>query len=250
MALDVYVMPLWRFKTGDFSAPTNNASGIAPTLLSLSAPPRPPIYLRLLSRLGFIQIDPQKVKTAEELRPEAIEEVNALKEMLSKATGKEIDWPDLGDVEYNKPFQEPGILRAFAAWHDHQQQLPQFLAVSDLNYNEHPVWSLPRPEKQRFPTLVTHSLYNGYLIPVPFDGVLSIEPVPIPGQRELYRHVASTQVVQAELTDLLGFIATLPKGEGTEDEADPVASARRCAEELQHICGLSVEHRLPMIFWG
>ena len=33
MALDIYVMPLWRFKVGDFRSPIETATGIRPSSL-------------------------------------------------------------------------------------------------------------------------------------------------------------------------------------------------------------------------
>jgi len=60
--------------------------------------------------------------------------------------------------------------------------------------------------------------------------------------------VASTQAILRELAELLTIIDTQP--EVKNGETIPVGDARWYAEELQRICTLSVEHKLPVIFHG
>jgi hypothetical protein len=154
MALDAYVMPLWRFKAGDFTSPIENALGIKPTVISLAdaPPPRACWYVRLLDNAGIIDfVPPPPEPSPEELRTTATQEVDALKSQLTEMLGTPIDWPDEGSVHYNKQFHEPVIMRAFAAWHDHQDELPEFTSPPEQNYYKHPVWSLPKPPKRRFP---------------------------------------------------------------------------------------------------
>src|SRR4051794_34030529 len=121
MALDAYVMPLWRFKAGDFTSPIEATLGIKPTIISpaaLEPEPRPPWHLRLLVAIGIVKFTPPPPKpTPEERRIIARREVEALKAQLSMFTGQTIDWPDEGDVHYNKQFHDPTVLQAFAAWH-------------------------------------------------------------------------------------------------------------------------------------
>ena len=106
MALDVYVMPLWRFKAGDFESPIEAVLETKPTVIPLAAPlspPRPPWYLRALARLGIIQfIPPAPPSTPEERRALTVQEVNDLKVHLTALTGIPVDWPDEGGVHYNK----------------------------------------------------------------------------------------------------------------------------------------------------
>jgi hypothetical protein len=53
-----------------------------------------------------------------------------------------------------------------------------------------------------------------------------------------------------ELADLLAFMATVPEVREAQHGSIPVADARWYAEELQRMCVLSIEHRLPVIFYG
>jgi hypothetical protein len=253
MALDAYVMPLWRFKAGDFTPPIEATLGIKPTIISpaIESSPCAPWYLRLLAKIGIIEFDgPPPELSPTERRARAVQEVDALKAKLTKMTGIPIDWFDNGDVHYNKQFYNPSVLQAFAAWHDHREELPVFLPAPELRYDKHIVRTLPKPAKRRFPTLADHSLYTGYLIPVPFEGIHLIEPYKSWGDRELFHDVASTQNVMRELSDLLKFIATVPEVREEQHGSIPVADARWYAEELQRICALSIEQQLPVIFHG
>jgi hypothetical protein len=247
-------MPLWRFKAGDFTSPIEATLGIKPTIISPDMPPplpSAPWYLRLLAKIGIIQFfPPPSEPTPEERRTVAIQEVDALKTQLTEMTGTTIDWPDEGEVHYNKQFHDPSVLRAFAAWHDHRDELPEFLVAPELRYYKHPVWKLPKPAKRRFPILAQHSLYAGYFLPVAFEGIHLVEPYKSWGDREFFHDVASTQPVIRELADLLEFIATVPEVRETEHGSIPVGDARWYAEELQRICSLSFQHTLPVIFYG
>jgi hypothetical protein len=250
MALDVYVMPLWRFKTGDFTSPIEATLGIKPTIISGEAiPPQQPWYIRFLARLGVVNIiHPEPEPTPEERREAAMQEVAVLKESLTKLTGTNVDWPDEGDVHYNEQFHHPVTLRAFAAWLDHRDALPEFGPAPENNYYKHPVWQVAKPPHRRFSTLIEHSLNTGYFLPVPFEGRHLVEPFTAWG-RPFHHHVASTQTILRELAELQPHFNSIPAAEG-EDGSSPVANARWYAEELQRICTLSIEHRLPVIFYG
>jgi hypothetical protein len=87
------------------------------------------------------------------------------------------------------------------------------------------------------------------LFPVPFEGVHRVEPYKLWDNFDCTRPVASTQALLAELEDLLGFLGTLPELEEKSGQT-PVHHARAWIEELRRICQLSVEHRLPVIFYG
>lgn len=251
MALDAYIMPLWRFKAGDFTSPIEETLGVKPNVVSLAdpAPSSPPWYLRLLAKAGIIELAPPR-PSREERRTAAMREVAALKVQLTEMTGAPIDWPDEGGVHYNKQFHEPVTMRAFAAWHDHRDELPEFTNPPDENYYNHPVWKLSKPAKRRFPTLVEHSLHTGYLLPLPFEGVYRVEPFKIRNHWEFFHFVASSEAILREATDFLEFLSTIPAAHEQTSGPVPFDMIRWYAEELQHMCRLSLEHRLPVIFHG
>lgn len=253
MALDAYVMPLWRFKAGDFASPIEDTLGIKPTVIPLAGPPPPqaPWHLRLLAKIGVIEFTPPPPEpTGEERRTAATKEVDALKAQLTEMVGTPIEWPDEGRVHYNRQFHEPVTMRAFAAWHDHRDELLEFTAPPEQNYYKHPVWSLPKPAKRRFPTLVEHSLHTGYLLPVPFAGNHRVEPFKIMDHWEFFHDVASSQTIMREAADLLEFLSTLPAANETEPGPISYRDIRWYAEELQTMCRLSIEHQVPVIFYG
>jgi hypothetical protein len=253
MALDVYVMPLWRFKAGDFTSPIEATLGIKPTIVSGEAlPPQAsplPWYIRLLARLGVVDIiPPEPEPTPEERRELAMQEVLAVKEEVGRQTGVTVDWPDEGGVHYNKQYHHPVTLRAFAAWLNHRDALPEFAPAPEGNYYNHSVWQVAKPPHERFATLIEHSLHTGYFLPVPFEGRRLVEPFTAWG-RPFHHHVASTQTILRELAELLPYFESIPATKAA-DGTSPVGDARWYAEELQRICTLSIEHRLPVIFHG
>ena len=253
MALDVFVMPLWRFKAGIFKSPIEEVLGIKPTTLSLSepSPPRPPWHLRLLAWLGVIQlVEPEPPPTPAERYEEARREIDALKEEMTRLTGVTVDWQDVGESVYSQQFHGQEFLRNFAAWCDHVEALPMFPETPQGSH-KNPVWDQPEPAQRRFPTLVGHSMYTGYFLPVPFERVYKVEPFKLGGWWEVFHSVASTQTVLRELNDLLSFVDTLPVREPkpghlrTDEDA-----ARMVAGQLRGVCELSLEHGLPVIFYG
>ncbi len=179
-----------------------------------------------------------------------MQEVKALKAQLTEMTGTPIDWPDEGSVHYNQQFHQPVTIRAFAAWHDHRDELPEFTSPPENNYCKHPVWSLPKPTKRRFPTLVEHGLHTGYLLPLPFEGNYRVEPFKIMDHWEFFHDVASTETILREATDLLEFLSSLPAANDPAPGSVSFRDIRWYAEELQRMCRLSLEYRLPVIFHG
>jgi hypothetical protein len=255
MALDVHVMPLWRFKAGDFTSPIEKNLGIKPTVISLEdveddpPPPPPPWYLRLLAKLGVIVFeDSEPELTAEEKATAARERVDELKIQLSELTGTPIDWTDAGEIHYSKQFFHPVTLRAFAAWCNLRDALPEFVAPPQGDYYRHPVWKLAKPPHLRFSTLIGHGLHTGYFIPVPFEGVHLVEPFMV-WDRQFHHQVASTQTIMRELAELLPMFEEVG-ATGAANQQTPAALARWYAGMLQEVCSLSIEHGLPVIFHG
>ena len=254
MAQDVYVMPLWRFKAGNFIPPIEKNLGLKPTVISLSeAPPmgRPPWYLRWLSAIGIIEFDEPAAVDPAAARAWAVREVTALKVRLSELSGQPVDWRDEGDVYYNEQFHASRFLRAFARWHDHRDILPEFLPGPTRQFaDDYPVFDLPAPAKRRFPTLADHSLHTGYLVPTIFEGVYKVEPFKAFGHWEMHHDVASSRAVLRETADLLTFVAEVKAAGGSGVHVKLVQAVQDWAAVLRKICQLSVEHGVPVIFHG
>jgi hypothetical protein len=250
MSLDVYVMPLWRFKVDDFVTPIETALGQKPIVIAgeEERPPPLPWYVRLLAKIGVLEVGPEHLPPPNMRRLLAVRQVWALKRKLTRLTGTAVDWPDKGEVQYSSQFFHPVTLRAFAAWIDHRDKLPEFLEAPERDYYRHAVWQLEKPSRPRYPTLIDHSLHTGYFVPVPFEGLHLVEPFSAWG-REFHHHVASTQTISRELEGLLHELESFPPAVKA-DHSTPVGAAHWYAQELRRICDISLAHRLPVIFHG
>lgn len=165
-------------------------------------------------------------------------------------TGIPIHWPDEGSVQYSKQFHEPVVMRAFAAWLEHHGDVQEFASPPEDNYYKHPVWALHKPDQRRFPTLVDHSLHNGYLLPVPFEGVHKVEPFMIHNHWKFYHFVASSYSMLSELKDFLVILSEYEALRDPNGYSATLKSIRWYATEVQTMCALSIEHQLPVVFHG
>jgi hypothetical protein len=252
MALDVYVMPLWRFKAGDFQSPIEKVTGIKPEIISLATPElqEPPWYLRWLESIGLIEFSGGAGdRETRDARWSAKREVSGLKRKVSRLAKANVDWLDEGAVQYARQFHGTSCLRAFAVWHDHFAEIPEFLEAPDGDFYKHPAWLQPRVSRPRFPLLTAHSLYSGYFFPTSFDGCHNVEPFKVLGKWKFYNNVASTYGVTEELRDLLASVEKLLETAGLE-YAQLLRNVNCYAQELAKICDLSIEHQLPVIFYG
>lgn len=250
MALDAHVMPLWRFKARDFSSPIENALGMKPVVISLAdaGESRVPLYQRLMAQFGIAREDSAAAKLLK--RKVAMEDVKKLKLEISETTGSPIEWFDEGVNRYSKQFYHPIEMRVFAAWHEHRDQLRVFEKPPEDNYYKHPVWAFPTPDQRRFPTLMDHSLHNGYLLPVSFQGVFNVEPFMIHKHWKFYHFVASSESMLRETTDFLAFLSEFAASDKRIGKGVHLEQIHWYASELRTMCELSMEHRLPVIFHG
>jgi hypothetical protein len=250
MALDAYVMPLWRFKARDFSSPIENAFGMKPVVISLAEASelKVPLHQRLLAQFGIVREDSAAAKMLK--RKVAMEDVKKLKLEISEMTGSQVEWLDEGVNRYSGQYHEPVEMRAFAAWHEHRVQLKVFKKPPEDNYYKHPVWALPKPDQRRFPTLIDHSLHNGYLLPVSFEGVFKVEPFMVHNHWKFYHYVASSQSMLREATDFLSFLSGFKASDKLTGKGVNLEQIHWYASKLRTMCELSLEHRVPVIFHG
>lgn len=250
MALDAHVMPLWRFKVGDFSSPIEAALGMKPDLIFLAnlSNRSLPWHQRFLSKLGLAPSGSAAAK--KRARDVAAKDVENLKAEIAELTGTPVHWMDEGCVQYSKQFHEPVVMRAFATWLEHRGDVQEFGKPPEDNYYKHPAWALPKPEQRRFPILEDHCLHTGYLIPVPFEGVHKVEPFMIHNHWKFHHSVASSHSMLSEVTDFLALLSEFETSRHPAEDGIPLKSIRWYATELQTMCALSIEHQLPVIFHG
>src|SRR2546423_987081 len=122
MALDVYVMPIWKFMAGDFQPPLA-AIGVAPVIIT----PDAKIHRRLIA--GSSSITRWKAKWA----------TRRLRREIESEIGHSVWWNDKGEVAYARQAAGFESLRAFARWLDYRDIFATFEPAPQNNYYNHPV---------------------------------------------------------------------------------------------------------------
>ena len=84
MALDIYVMPLWRYKVGDFRSPIEAFTGIRPRIITASGIVERPASVGWLDRWR------------------ARREVAAVRKAVEAVNQVRVRWNDQGDVIYSE----------------------------------------------------------------------------------------------------------------------------------------------------
>jgi hypothetical protein len=245
MSLDVFVMPLWRFKAGYFESPLETKLGLKPRIASLAGIYSLPYHWHWLRSYS------------------ARREVRSIKTAVAAQTGAPVDWKDDGPVLYS---ERPGgfeDLRAYAKWLDYRDRIPEFTAPEDRDFYKHEVWGLKDVANLSCPHLVKHDCYSGYFLPCDFRQIAEVEPYEAFGQ-SFKRPVGSSFQLRQEL-DLISKHLQLNVREWYDDKsahegfveingrshiADPHYYVKWGFAVLQEASKLSCEHGLPIIFWG
>ncbi len=245
MALDVYVMPLWRFKAGYFETALEEKLGCKVTFVSpqglFSLPNRWRRFRSFTAR----------------------REVRAVRKAVTSQVGQAINWRDDGGVLYSE--RPPGFedLRAYGKWLDHRDEFPEFLPPPDRDFYKHPVRQLADKPNMTCPQLVNHDCYSGYYLPCEFDTLAEVEPYEMFG-RTFTRSVGSSFRLRDELqalnehlkldirdwsereSEAVGWV----KIDGRTFPDDPMYYVKWGLQILHDASRISCEHGLPIIFWG
>ena len=229
MGLDVYVMPLWRYKVGDFRSPIETSTGIRPKIVTADGIDDRP------ARVGWLQ------------RLRARREVAAIRKAVKAANGNSIHWTDEGAVVYARQSWGLEALKAYARWLDCRDEFPRFESPPEGDYYKHPVLftQVARPS---CPHLTGHDLYNGYFLPCEFERLVDVEPYMIFGRWPASRTVGSTPRLLRELDTVQAELRVPARYEYRAD--DPLAAVKAAYLQLREVAELSCRHSLPVIFWG
>jgi hypothetical protein len=229
VGLDVYVMPLWRFKVGDFRSPIEAATGIRPKIVTADGVEERP------ARVGWLG------------RWRARRAVASLHRAVEDANRTRIRWADEGGVVYAEQSRGFEPLRAYAKWLDCHDRFPEFGPPPEGDYYKHPVMAA-EVSRLSCPHLVEHDCYNGYYLPCEFERVAEVEPYLIYGQWPASRSVGSAPRLLRELESVQ---AELRVPDGYEYPADdPLLPVKAAYLQLREAAELSYRHGLPIIFWG
>lgn len=229
MGLDVFVMPLWKFKVGDFTPPIEAALGIRPKVATPEG----------------IADGPGSEPVSFWARWRAKREVAAIRRSVAKANpGASIRWRDDGPAVFERQCPAFSAIRAFALWLDGRDRLPAFDAPPEGDYHKHPAFELAI-EHPSCPHLVGHGLHNGYFLPADFATLGDVEPYLIFNHWPASHPVGSTPRLLRELDLIRSHLPASPPGDD-----GPLAPVRRDHDRLREAAELSHRHGLPIIFWG
>lgn len=229
MGLDVYVMPLWRFKVGDFRSPIEAATGISPKVVTADGVEDRP------ARVGWLG------------RWRARRQVAAIRNAVEAANGTRVRWADEGGVVYAEQSRGFEPLRAYARWLDCRHKFSEFGAPTEGDYYKHPVMAA-EVSRLSCPHLVGHDCYNGYYLPCEFQRLAAVEAYLIFGQWPGSRAVGSAPRLLRELDSVQSELRV--PAEYSYPADDPLLAVKAAYLQLREVAELSCRHGLPVIFWG
>jgi hypothetical protein len=231
VALDVYVMPMWRFKAGDLTTGVQRQFADRATIVS---------------PLGFLRLQNIKATLA---RRSAVRQVRAVVKEAEQSLGARLQWRDEGEVVFSQQawwgFE---ALRAYAKWLDLKDQFSVFEDPPESNFYKHPALKFEAPARQfRYSHIIDHSCYAGYYVPCHFDRVVYVDSYQAYGRFTFQRSFGSSYTLNDQLCSL--------EREMPQDDDPVVSESSRSAitagfETLKDLCGHSLLHKLPIVFWG
>lgn len=229
MGLDVYVMPLWKFKAGDFASPIEEALGVAPKYASTDG-----LYERPASISWWARF---------KARREAV----SIRREASRQLGTALRWNDEGQVVFSCQWPNFDAIRAYAAWLDRRDVVPEFTPPPNHNYSEHPIHEV-ESSVESYPQLLRNSFHTGYLFPCEFDGVVQVDPFKIFNHWDAWHTAGSAPRLLRELDGIQESLRAPDEEEF--DEHDPLSPVKQDYRQLRDVLLQSARHGLPIIFWG
>jgi hypothetical protein len=231
MSLDVYVMPIWKFKAGDFTSPLE-ALGAAPVVVSPG---------------GITQREPG-TPASFITRWKAKRATRRLRREIEAEVGHAVEWNEDGYVAYSEQGQPFEILRAYAKWLDYRDLLPTFDPPPEDDYHKHPVMTDNLARPLTYPQLVAHSCYSGYFIPTDLERVVYVERYTIWDTWRFKRSVGSSLRLLADLEQLGQVLEVDEHYQWTQ--GDPLAPVKAAFAQLFEIAKISRKMNLPIVFHG
>jgi hypothetical protein len=224
MAIDVYVMPLWRYHSGQFESPMERFAANTGILVKI------------------IRLQPKHLLN----RYRAKQHVRNFQNAFATASGLSSSWVDSGDVLYNDQFRRAAELKAFAQWIDIEDLIPEWPGGTLDD-----VWTQHRERMMRtkwsYPLLVEFDCWSGHLLPMDFPGIVEVQET-VQG-RSFVRKVASAPALLQELERLNEHLG-VPEDWVYSDHYGHRLAPMNCFHQLRKILRLSVKHSLPVMFDG
>lgn len=231
MGTDVFVMPISRFKSGDFETPLQRAFGrdkvriITPYGQDVARENSSPNFF------GKLRNQWQAKKAVADIRKQ-----------IKKVNGPIAKWNESGECVYSEQSFGTEAVRAFAKWIYLGNTAETFVASEEQDYYKHPAWQAGGNDLVKQSHLIRNGCYNDYIVPVRFEYCVEVDAYKILGRHDATKCVSSSQKVQEELVSLKGEIQKLSR-----NDFELVLSGY---ELLQEVINLSVAKNLPVVFWG
>ena len=229
MSLDVYVTPLWRFKSGDVETAVEAMFGSDSTVVTPSG---------ILSR---------KRAASAWRRFRAKGEVRRLLKQIERELGFRPEWNDDGDTVFGEQtsWGFEGF-RCFAKWLDVRDHFERLDDPPENNFYKHPVFEHETDDsKLRFSHIINHSCYSGYFLPCEFDRIVRVEPHQV-ARWTFYNTVGSTQTLAKELDEIEPEASA-----NSEYMSESTAGLVQAGfDTLRDLSDASLKHNLPIVFWG
>lgn len=229
MSLDIYVMPLWRFKVGDYRSPIEAAIGRRPKIITGHGAAPQPIAA------GWVE------------RWRARRKVTAVRKTVERENGVRLRWNDEGDVVFAQQGYGLLSLQVFAMWLHRRDRFPVFEPPANGDYVKHPVVKADLG-RLSCPHLVRHDLTSGYYLLCEFEKITQVEPYMIFGRWPAIRPVGSSPRLLRELDFVQKELQAPADYKYSAD--DPRASVKQAYLQLRQAATLSCEHELPIVFCG
>lgn len=240
MAIDCYVMPLWRFFAGDFTTAIERFTQGNMRRVILGAEPR---VEEPKSSVGIVD------------RWRAKRKVQYFRRCVSRESGQAVAWTDSGPIAYQSQFHHDDIVSLYIAWRSLQDKLPPYDEL--LRYEDgRPGWRLVSQIKDWRP--MYPQLYGlGHAMTIAIPCVLHAPTIIWREEGcwgEVYTRVYSGPDALQEIEricDELGIDDDFQAWEpGWEDRySDEWGRLFDGVSIVRRILRLGHEHQLPAIFW-
>jgi hypothetical protein len=225
MALDVMVLPLRRFLLGDFTTGIEQLMGGAEKV-------------HRVDPHGFTWLRRRATGRIAEWR--ANRQVRQIVRSFEAANpGVDATWPDEGDILYSRQlhYDLHTALLAYFFWMERHDVFGPFRMPTDDERQD--FYAVRRHDPPKY-HLVKHGMWSGFLLPCGGDEVVTLET----DQR-----VGSSIAAKKDLKLMAGTLDLATSPDAIEWDA-PDASVQAGWHILNHVVTLSLQHHLPVVFWG
>ena len=232
MAVDAFVMPLWRFKAGDFVTGVERLAGGVGNVTYFNFDATLSVRSR---RVGFFA------------RRRARRDVIGIRKAVERANNCAVEWHDEGATVYNAQLHDYTPLIDYVWWLDRRDLMPEF-PHRKSDEEKRNFYGTARDRASTFPHLAVVPFHSGYVLPCDFGRPIDVEPYMIFNTWPAAWKVVSAARLRVEIARVNETLNASADYQWTE--GDPVGDVKVVFNRIREIVDLSCRHGLPAIFWG